>query len=477
MIVVISDLHFEEEAADTLRAAENGVSLARNVPAKAFAGMIRDVLQMARDNEVGRIELILAGDIFDLHRTQLWFAEDSGLRPYVNCDAVASGSALEAKILAILEAIAAEKEVAGSLAIFRDFAANRLVEGSAHSVELETELHYFPGNHDRLADATPAIRSRVRQLLGLAADCTPFEHQILFADPPVLIRHGHEYDRYNFAADLRGSTIPVQLPTADYGRATFGDFVTTMIASRLPYCYRQKYTDAGIIEDSVLRAVYCRLLQFDDVRPQSAVVSFFLDMVTPRDLREAFSSRQAWQKKIWSILEPIVRRLVDEVSVDGYFRGWSRRLAPWYLRPLLPALLWLRPWRYGISFWAVKLVSLFMNRAPVAADGPSLFAAREKALRDGPACFVVAGHTHKPQVAHVFTRQSLKKYFVDTGTWRNAVLRATVGRSYGRLNAATFVAFYGADPDKPSAGAKTVPRGLEYWSGYLQNWPVDVYDR
>ncbi|HEY1630066.1 MAG TPA: hypothetical protein VGF56_02065 [Rhizomicrobium sp.] len=469
MAVVISDLHFEDERGDVIAAAGNPrqIDFKRNVPAVAFEDMMRDVADQVRTNGVGHIDFVLAGDIIDLYRTQDWFKDDIGLRPYIDCTKV--DSAHEAKLLAIIGGIASEKEVARSLAVFRLFAEGKYLErsgdaGSAVAFGVPTSLHYLPGNHDRLANATSAIRARVRELLGVAGGDAPFPHHILYGDPPVLIRHGHEYDRYNFAASLKGGPIQTDLPAALYDAPTWGDYNTVAVAARLPFLFRRHYGDAAILDDPVLEAIYVRLLEFDDVRPQSAVIDFFLNTTVPDKFAARFAHREILQALMWKKLKPVVRELLEEVIADSYFRRWT-----WKFFPLVTAFMLLRPWRLPLPLRLMRVLGWFGRDAGGNPSEP--YAAHEIAVHEGAACFVCAGHTHKPQVAHIFTRNDLKRFFTDTGTWRNAVLSAGDKRSYGRVNATTYVTFYGKETD-PAAPYKP-DHGFEFWTGYDQDWPVD----
>jgi len=475
MIVVISDLHFEEEKGDIISVPGDDriIDFHRNVPAAAFEDMMRDVADQARCNQASRIDFVLAGDIIDLYRTQDWFKDDTGLRPYVDCTEV--DKAHEAKLLAIINAIAKEQQVSLSLAVFRLFAQGKYREraGDAMSAtvfrnddgrEIPTELHYIPGNHDRLANSTRTIRKRVRELLGVGGGDELFPHQVLKSDPPVLIRHGHEYDRYNFNADLRGKAIDAELPAHLYDAPTWGDYNTVAVAARLPSLFRKHYTDAALLSDPVLEAIYIRLLEFDDVRPQSAVIDFFLNTTVPVKFAAQFAHREILQALMWTKLKPVVRKLLDEVISDQYFRKWM-----WKLFPLWTPLMLLRPWHLPLPLWLMRFVG---RRLRDTGINPSeAFAIREKAVTDGDAAFICAGHTHKPDVAHIFTRADLKRFFTDTGTWRNAVLSAGDKRSYGRVNATTYVTFYGKETD--SAKMYKPEQGFEFWSGYDQNWPVD----
>jgi hypothetical protein len=111
MLVVISDLHFEEEKTDTISCpGRDPVIFRRNIQGRAYTQFIAKLAGEARGNHARRLDMVLAGDIFDLHRTSMWFDPDvSDVRPYVSCSQVIAQ--LEEKVLRILDAIAAESEV------------------------------------------------------------------------------------------------------------------------------------------------------------------------------------------------------------------------------------------------------------------------------------------------------------------------------------------------------------------------------
>ncbi len=164
----------------------------------------------------------------------------------------------------------------------------------------------------------------------------------------------------------------------------------------------------------------------------------------------------------WQKVEPVICALLDDVRASLERFPQVRSLLPWYARLGLT----LRPWRWGLPLRLMRPVGWAMSFLDSAE--PQRKAAREQAFDDG-ADFVAAGHTHAPQVAHLFTgHDGRKKYFVDTGTWRNAVLDSFRRSYFGRVNATTYVAFHGAD------GPRT--RSFDYRSGLQQTWPVDDFD-
>ena len=101
MIAVISDLHLEEEASDVIR-GPNGDELRfrRNLDPKVFTSFVAHMAGEAQRHGSKEFELIIAGDLFDLSRTALWFADAT--RPYVTNGEFPPK--LEGKILRILDA-------------------------------------------------------------------------------------------------------------------------------------------------------------------------------------------------------------------------------------------------------------------------------------------------------------------------------------------------------------------------------------
>src|SRR5205823_6647266 len=198
-------------------------------------------------------------------------------------------------------------------------------------------MHHLSGNHDRLSNSAPAVRRRVRELLGVEGD-EPFPHVAQFSEPAALVRHGHEYDRNNFGGDTgKLKHIPLELPERWYAESPYGDFVTIDIAVRLPHLLRQAYGDEEVIKDPVLASLYLRLLEFDDVRPQSALLDFLLDTSSGR-----FSAEDIWDR-----LVPVISLLLDEIHDNRFFRRWLRRRA----KPWAPVELDLVRWLLKMGAW------------------------------------------------------------------------------------------------------------------------------
>jgi UDP-2,3-diacylglucosamine pyrophosphatase LpxH len=468
MLVVISDLHFEEEESDFL-ADGNGERpyfsrdlFRRNTPAEAYRRLTAWLAAEAHRSGAQRMDLVLAGDVFDLHRTTLWFKDNpDGVRPYVSSTNV--DRVLENKVLGILAAMAAEEEVKNSLEIFRLLGNGRYLDrpdGPEQEFPAEVTLHYIPGNHDRLANATSSIRDQIRTLLGLNDGSTAFPHVLQFEDPHVLIRHGHEYDRYNFSEDYSDKDLPIQLPDHEYDDPAFGDFITVEVAARLPSLFREEYLGSDILESEALSTLYLRLLRFDDLRPQSALLDFLLNIRTASELGLS-------QEDIWEKLVPIARNLLNDISEHQFLRDWLRGLEKsWQPDPIDAVQVFLpsRVWKGWMPLRLLRTMQNLNTNAVIAerdkTSGPERFAAREEAVRTGSPQFVVAGHTHRPQVELLAADAEGVRYYVNTGTWRNRIFSTQERTGFGRLKGRAYVIFYGSGERE---GA--LEESFDYWDG------------
>jgi UDP-2,3-diacylglucosamine pyrophosphatase LpxH len=470
MLAVISDLHFEEEKSDAVVCpGADPISFQRNIKGLAYAQLAARLAGEARRNDASRLDLVLAGDVFDLHRTSMWFMPpESVVRPYVGCGQV--DGQLEAKVLDILDAIAAESEVNTALQVFQRlgrrgaYLADPDDPASETAFPVEASIHYLPGNHDRLANATDAIRAKVCGLLGIPVPRSPFPHELRFQDPAVLIRHGHEYDRYNFSADHRYQPpiLPQAFPPSEYDDPTLGDFITVEVTSQLAYLFRQHYAD--ICGDRVKAQVYLRLLEFDDVRPQSALVDFVLTM----------PERDVSPEQAWAFLDPVVRQLLDKIHDSSFLHMWLDRLHDaWHLDAvefvkLVLAQEWLLE-HLNIPLSIVRSAAGHFSRAGTG-DPPQAYAAREALVRSGEVRFVIAGHTHNPTMELISVAQKGDRYYVDTGTWRNRVLSTPDRSAFGRLKALTYAVVYGSQEDRGDTPDQPKLESLDYWSGFTQRW-------
>lgn len=466
MIVVISDLHLEEEASDMIpgQGGKPGLVFRRNLSPRAYRHFIAEMAYQVEQRRISDFDLVIAGDLFDLNRTTLWFSDD--LRPYQSLKETTP--TLEQKLLTIIQATAAEPAVKEALDVFR-----LLARGRYRTVESEggqerdfparsIRIHYVPGNHDRLSNATPAVRRYICELLGLKGD-DALPHYILAKDPAVLIRHGHEYDRNNFALDLEKlPSIPLDVDLAGYDQANFGDFITIDVAVRLPFLFRRKYGDRQILDDHVMSNLYLRLLQFDDVRPQAALLDYMLDTSSGN-----YSAEEAWER-----LVPVIQDVIEEIHDHPFFRHWvSQRAKPWASAELEAArgLLKLGGWKNSLAREAARKITHFMMGGDM--EQPELVAQREEVVQNKQVRLVVAGHTHQPEVCLVAADPESDRFYVNTGTWRNRILSTPDERTFGCLRTLTYLMLFSSDEDQRD-GEKQFGT-FDYWTGYTRHWAQD----
>jgi UDP-2,3-diacylglucosamine pyrophosphatase LpxH len=458
MIAVISDLHFEEEASDVIRGDGREIIFRRNLDPKAYRSFIAHMADEVRRRNAETFELVIAGDLFDFSRTTLWFSDE--LRPYVSLDEISPE--LEQKVLGMLEAIAAEPSVQKTLEFFRKLSRGtylaydrKLRQWNEQEFPCKTKITCLSGNHDRLCNATAKIRSRIHELIGSKGD-EKFPHYALFEDPDVLIRHGHEYDNNNFALDLpEDKPIPLQIDEAGYSQANFGDFITIDVAVRIPYLFRRKYGDDQILKDPVLGALYLRLLQFDDVRPQSALLDYMLDVSGG-----GFSAEEAWEK-----LVPVMQDHLAEIHDNKFFRYWlARRAKPWAPAELDLArgLLELGGFRNRPAREAARKITHFMMGGE--PDQPQLSAMREELIQNNKVRLVLAGHTHSPEVCLIKSDEEGDRFYINTGTWRDVIPSTPDRRTFGRLRALTYVTLYSKSEQEESCNS------FDYWTGFTKDW-------
>lgn len=470
MIVCVSDLHFEEEASDIIH-GQNGkpdLVFRRNLDPRAYRNFIAQMAEQVEKRGINDFDLVIAGDLFDLNRTTLWFENE--LRPYVSTAEI--DAALEAKIVKIIEAVASEKAVHEALEVFRLLARGRYrTDESQGGKERDfparnIRIHYIAGNHDRLANSTPAIRKRVCELLGLSGNET-FPRYIIAKDPAVLVRHGHEYDRNNFAIDPEDlKTIPLEVPAEGYEHANFGDFVTIDVAVRLPALFRKKYGDEDILKDPVMSNLYLRLLQFDDVRPQAALLDYMLDTSSGD-----YSAEEAWEK-----LVPVIQDLLEEIHDNNFFRYWlGKRAKPWAPAELEAArgLLKMGGWRNQVAREAARKITHFMMGGEM--EQPQLLAMREEVIQTRQVRLVVAGHTHQPEVCLIAADPKSDRFYLNTGTWRNRIPATPDERTFGRIRTLTYVMLFSSNEDH--GGGQHTSGAFDYWTGYNRHFDLEEKDR
>jgi len=429
MLVVLSDLHFSE--AQSTKIGDRLFN--RNLSPENYRAYFSEINQIAKANKINKVDLVLAGDIFEISRSSIWL--DGPFRPYVNNEDVKPGSEIEETILTIMDAIAKEEKVSETLAIFKKIQS---------SFEMEVRLYLILGNHDRLINATPKIREVFREMFGLSGGSANLPNYLVFpddnSDPFCLVRHGHEYDPTNFSWDIRLlETIPLEIPKSAYDKASLGDITTIEFGAALPWLFEKEYGEQGILDDPTLLALYERLMEFDDVRPTTAWLSYL------------FATPGVERKKTWDLIKPAFTKIINTLSDHDEFERTLKQsdAISDVMRVFLLAVLRSGIFKQGIPYWLIKVM---MKRVSKTIDLQSQvqWAKHEALIQDihsGCKC-IISGHTHVAEVSLISTGNEIERYYINTGTWRNVIPATSTYTDFGHLKALTKVmVFYPKEQD------------------------------
>lgn len=456
MLAIISDLHLQQTHLDSLRYRDaQGVrqtGVRRNIKSPALTRLFREIDAAANRHGSQEVHLVLAGDIFEFHRTPAWFlGERNETRPIDDAGPDADTNPLREKVRSILHALKEEHEEVWKT--FREMV--RASRFGPHPVQ----VHYLPGNHDRLANAWGTVRAEIREVLGMSASDAPFPVRLDFtadgiADYGVRVRHGHEYDPPNFTHSSDRKTA-LNLDWSDYLAPAFGDYITVDVATRLALAFRVRY--AAHLRGSrgeELRQLYRALLEFDDVRPASLLVDYLVQQMG------------AHRRSTFDILRPVLRDALEAAVADPFFKRYAKKHVPGILLKLLPELL------KNLSGTAIEQAI----RSVVGGSDKTAVSPAERAqedLKQGEGFdLVVGGHTHVPeQVSLPPRRDGTPTLYLNSGTWRTT-LPAGV-ESFGRLRAYTYLCCYSAEE---RVADEADGRRLETWTGHLSSDAIGPYD-
>ncbi|MFH1446745.1 MAG: metallophosphoesterase, partial [Chloroflexota bacterium] len=425
MLIVISDIHLAESQTNRL----GNLLFNRNLPAIVYRNYFQEIAFSAEQNGVKKVDLVLAGDIFEMNRTGLWLQDN--LRPYLRNEKIQTGSNEEQRILDILDAIAEDERVSETLEVFRALPS---------MFGMLIQVHYIPGNHDRLVNSSQAIREKARIFLGLEPnnDLFPNIYEYHTENGPLaLVRHGHEYDPVNFGMDVTAlEEIPMYLPQSVYERPVLGNISTVEIATKLPIIFKMHYTANKILRDENLRSLYQRLIEFDDVRPSSALLNFL------------FSTPGIKKKETWRILEPVFVKIIRDIAESPYLVKKLEETANLNLAQseLIKGVLNLDIWHDGIPYWVIKRLMKSVSKN-IRLDRVEYYVIKEKYIKEhgsGIRC-VITGHTHSPEVELLTQKEGIQKYYINSGTWRSRIPSTPDLKEFDRLRSMTKVFIFGSE--------------------------------
>lgn len=478
MLAIISDLHLQHTSDDVVRyRTRAGTVVECGVRRNVSTGALRRWFALIHDavlrQRVRHVELVLAGDVFELVRTPLWFLDNpEGIRPTQrDLGPDVHSNLLRRKIHAILDAI--EQDNRAFFQVLARFVREKGYQQRGRWSQLpdgvEITVHFLPGNHDRLANAWPSVRRRVRSLLAMADSDDPFPHVLENLGGPrqagygVLVRHGHEYDRWNFPGEVaRGAALNV--PGDVYLRPPIGDAMGIDIALRCAVAFRAVYASelrSPGPEGDRFRKLYLALLEFDDVRPTGSLFDYLAQQ------------RNRLGDDPLTLLRPVIRDVFAQVCSDPFFLAEAQKMgiAAWFTDPI--ASIVLRGIDHLPSKWAVALPFAWPFRGADTEVPPAQLAQHEPALRQGLVDTIVAGHSHYPDAVPLRgrRRRSADAFFVDSGTWRASILSGPSER-FGRILGYCAVFCYSPD-EKRRDGSEG--RRFESWTGHAAAGKLGPY--
>jgi len=470
MIIVISDLHLQHTSDDVFSyAGEKGEArecgVHRNIAPEALTLLKDEVINYQRKFQTRLVKLVLNGDIFEILRTPVWL--EHNLRPYHEG---LPPDQLKDVVLKILEKI--DQDNQEFLNALRQFFVHKRDEKGQPIREFDgmtMEIVYIPGNHDRLVNAWPETRRKVRSMLGMPAKDDVFPHELAFrhqdagAQYGVLIRHGHEYDRFNYAAAATG-----EQPEKRYLRSPLGDVLALEVGAALAYKFRQRYAEQmkKAREGEAYRKLYLALLDFDDVRPDHTTFDY-LTFALNRIKNEVGGNLE---DEVAELMRPVLYDACAVILANKFFK---RPGTPWISRVLTTG-------------WVASLILWFLQKAPasklvwlvktalrlkgfVETAQPATYAAQEELLKKGEVDLVIAGHTHHHDQVPLESPGPRAGYFLDTGTWRTLIYDGP-GNVFGHLKSLTYVAVH-QSRDLESQ------RRFDTWTGHLASSSYGAFDQ
>lgn len=466
MLVVISDLHFSD-----------GTAGEHNLPARAFTEVfLSKIASLAKGKKCKEIKILLLGDIVDLIRSEQWFDIKIVDRPWgrnglADIPIPRKDSVTEKQCLKILgqafdrelKEIKPPRSLKENTVLFKNwetFKFFRELHLEFQKKDVDIQVIYVPGNHDRLCNLYPSLRKELQKLLGITIRTNTvdgdtngdwrFRYDFVDEDYGVCARHGHQYDPWNYASTNLGFEDHLKVPV--------GDVITTEFAAKIPWTAAAMKNKHPEITDGLIK----NLKDIDNVRPMSSVLEWIYYRIKKEDsgkIRDA----------IEQILDKVVKQLLDieliqkwrspETHWDEAIRALSSPWLRWLSKGLVDLLK------------TEDLLPLFMGmdegaQTPEKDIYTQAAYSQERIWRENKNIqFILYGHTHVP-LQRPMDRDEREVFYLNTGTWRNRIYK-TVGldRSpdFVDLKQMTYTIIYRKDEDLKDKRLGT--RSFDVWTG------------
>lgn len=386
MLVVVSDLHLTDGTASN------------NLSHRAFTHFL-DFIKRGIREKTKEIIIVFAGDTFDLLRSEYWMTAKDCDKPWATNPVQDSKNQRHLTNIFnnIMEVNRASLDIIKNAdAVFHPIAVRKYI---------------ILGNHDRMLGEVDSLSDMLTPAAGeitVLKDC--YENE----DYGVLIKHGHEYDEYNFEPD----GVPI------------GDVNTVELFVRLPFEIKKEFPELA----DELRCI-------EDIRPQWRIFDYLYASYREKELKS--SIEKAIDRTVKNFFEiPYVRFWIKKHDTSHVFDSADKLKYMLYISKLMPV-------EWAERF--LKIFSYFEINEPQYEE----MAAKQKAL------YTVFGHTHSEKISFLYGDGNLHRYYINTGTWRERITASYAGL-FSRYKTMTYAIFYNTEE------RQTEFPSFELWNGALR---------
>ncbi len=453
MLVVISDLHLVDKTAGD-----------HNVSGEAFKMWSEEIVALAVEQKVKRLDFLYLGDIIDLIRTTHWLGVEKEDRPWgdpaINKNPAKITEKCKEHTIDILENI--ERETHKQLGILSGSGWDKEQDDLLRGAGIEVRRAYIPGNHDRLYCVIPEVKAWIDEHLGITG-MLPGQslHRLESTEYGVLARHGHEFDVWNFEGYKHNN---YHFDDEDYQRVPIGDPITTEVAAKIPLVVLQNLR--GHVDEEVAQGVYLRLQDIENVRPLYAAFQWAYYQAEKL-------TGEVNNKKIGEIIRDSIAQVFEEFMALPFVEAWLDKhdslLNPNdeadKLQNVLKAL------RLKIPLSVVEAVARFFVKEDVEYRAGAIC---EPLLQDPKSGmhYAIYGHTHQFDQLALDVLNGHEKIYFNSGTWRPRLHLTANKREFVEWKEMTYLIFYGHDEDriKDKEGQPTaIHKGssFENWTGTM----------
>jgi UDP-2,3-diacylglucosamine pyrophosphatase LpxH len=460
MLVILSDLHFTDE------------TTSRDVHGEAFTGVLQNEIIASLNSKAAReLQLVLAGDIIDVVRTDFWIMR------YVNSPAARNtlpwNGALDPdtamnKETAVM--LAGYKEMIERVCRGRSFLAfcsmlKALCDACA-KLSIPFAVTYIIGNHDRVLNNFSALRDQLQNKIeALTQVKIQFSRELYLPTYDTFIRHGHVWDAECHGYEIYtkvlhpGEALDIQSERAHCVQA-IGEVITAELMSGIVCRVRERLMADNKLNEKT--AFLEAVKDINNVRPMFRLAEW-LEWLRQGQMDD-------YEK---TVLMDAARASALAAMNTSLAQVWKQTLSSTSRLALKAAESAIK---HEINFdFLVKAVKTFLS-FKVGESGKDRYAdkASEEAAARG-AQYVVYGHTHEAKSVYYSGRQDNKViFYINSGSYLPCIQPARhSGFAYDLRMTLPF--FYLPEEDNRDHNKKpeydfdthqTAPRvSLEFWDG------------